>query len=117
MGENMIEDWVAVLSHLTCGPLSCSEILGEQWINGHVDYSMSRSSWHQLVPIEFKSSPVARETYYRTELAHWLQERFKQYLLSIPQTIRKHMKFGHFKVPFGEQKGNLMTSAGVIQSQ
>ena len=27
IGGNMIEDWAAVLFHLTCGPLSYSEIL------------------------------------------------------------------------------------------
>ena len=58
----MIEDWAAVWSHLTCGPLSCSEILWRvilmgtlitTW-DGAYDIRWNRS---QLVPIEFKSSP------------------------------------------------------------
>ena len=64
-GGDMIEDWAAVRSHLTCGPLSYSEILEELFVNelictliapwhGAHDICWNRS---QLVPIEFKSGP------------------------------------------------------------
>ena len=58
---SIVISWAASWSHLTCGPLSYSEILWRvifrYWLNGHVDYSTARSSWHtlnrsQLVPIE-----------------------------------------------------------------
>ena len=39
------------------------------------------------------------------KLSHCLQDRCKQHLLCIPQTIRKHMKSGHFKASFGKRKG------------
>ena len=53
----------------------------------------------------------------RTELAHSLQERCKQYLLSIPQTIRKHMNLDTLECYLGNKRVNLMTPAGDIQSQ
>ena len=52
MGENMTEDWAAVGCHLTCDSWSYNEILWRviffKSLNGHIDYSMARRSWHTL---------------------------------------------------------------------
>ena len=55
---------------------------------------------HQLGRILHFSQKVIAVT-----LTHRLRDRCKQYLLYIPQTIRKHMKFRRFKASFGKRKG------------
>ena len=47
-GGNMIEDWAAIWSHLTCGPLSYSEVLGELSYNytmRFIGYDSIQSRW------------------------------------------------------------------------